>query len=557
MASRRTAVVVLWIGVLLGAPAAAAIPGDADRDGDVDGRDVQIVADNFGRIEEACVGNDECGDERFCLKPPGQCRGEGVCANRPDGCVEIYDPVCGCDGHTYSNRCFAAVAGVNVAHPGECREECSSNAECAADAYCRKRPGDCRGLGLCADRPDACPRIWDPVCGCDGETYPNACDAAAAGVNVLHEGACRRACRGNADCPADDYCAKEPGDCRGVGECADRPRVCPDLWDPVCGCDGETYPNACEAAAAGASVAHEGECGGLCGGIAGLPCPEGMVCNLIDPTCQVADLAGRCVPLPEACPDLWEPVCGCDGVTYPNDCVRIRAGATLAHPGRCERTCLESADCPSTQYCATEPGQCGQEGVCAPRPEACEKVYRPVCGCDGVTYGNPCLAARAGASIAHAGPCESPCKDNSGCSEKEYCRKELGDCDGPGVCAERPRICPLYADPVCGCDGRTYSNPCDAAAAGVNVARKGPCRSEECDDGTALLCMMPGVPGCGDHEVLAIQNHCWVCVNPATCRPWGEPGCRTSADCGPDETCDPCGTSSCPFCDDCVPACVP
>ena len=27
-------------------------------------------------------------------------------------CIEIYEPVCGCDSITYSNSCFAACAGV-------------------------------------------------------------------------------------------------------------------------------------------------------------------------------------------------------------------------------------------------------------------------------------------------------------------------------------------------------------------------------------------------------------------------------------------------------------
>jgi Kazal-type serine protease inhibitor domain len=40
-------------------------------------------------------------------------------------------------------------------------------------------------------------------------------------------------------------------------------------------------------------------------------------------------------PPPEVCPTVWDPVCGCDGITYGNDCERLRAGVELAHAGAC------------------------------------------------------------------------------------------------------------------------------------------------------------------------------------------------------------------------------
>ncbi|MGF1544065.1 MAG: Kazal-type serine protease inhibitor domain-containing protein [Parvularculaceae bacterium] len=38
--------------------------------------------------------------------------------------------------------------------------------------------------------PTVCATIYEPVCGADGATYPNACSAAAEGVGVAYEGGC-------------------------------------------------------------------------------------------------------------------------------------------------------------------------------------------------------------------------------------------------------------------------------------------------------------------------------------------------------------------------------
>nr|XP_024219435.1 agrin-like isoform X3 [Halyomorpha halys] len=354
--------------------------------------------------------------------------------------------------------------------------------ECPPGATCHV---DERGQPTCKCR-ETCPMNSGHVCGTDGSTYLNLCHLRRASclnsttIVVQYPGHCDP-CAG-VSCPGGEVCLVTEG---RIARCS-CPEQCPLDHAPVCASDGRTFTNECALRADACrtrrklKVQYRGPCN------QGLdPCRD-MKCEF-GAKCEV-DEQGRagcnCGPL---CEEVMRPVCGSDGLTHQSACHLSRSACLnrtdlrVLYAGVCgaEGPCKQKM-CPPNSKCV----ETGDTAKC--ECNGCPGDYDPVCGSDGVSYGNECKLQRQACThnkpinVLYKGLCNG-C-ENKKCEFYAVCQIDSGgeaNCVCPSNCSEETN-----SEEVCGSDRKTYSNECELKQVScrnkipIRVSKRGHC--DEC-----------------------------------------------------------------------------
>ena len=202
-------------------------------------------------------------------------------------------------------------------------------------------------------------------------------------------------------------------------------------------------------------------------------CAAGEFCDVDGPLCRSTGHChsiincGTCASSDDGQPGPGCRVCGCDGNTYVSPQAACLAGVTSVMIGAgCGEPAMEggagSSSIPQRTYipCGHD-GQCPSDNFCCTIDSRCRvEADREIC-----------VTPPPGTRIA--------CRTTADCGDREYCQGE--GCTAPGGCVTiaSEGDCGVIIDPVCGCDGVTYTSADCAASRGIRIADVGNCPGGE------------------------------------------------------------------------------
>ncbi|MEE9296824.1 MAG: hypothetical protein V3W34_17915 [Phycisphaerae bacterium] len=521
-----------------------------------------------------------CDPGEFCKLGVGQCccDFQGICTPIPTGCFDVWDPVCGCDGVTYGNECEADAAGVSIDHLGECESIChpSNDGSACVPLACSAIPED-RCIATVVHLDIGTGAITAVVCEC---LDFNLCHVEFGDATPFPVGICL-----------------DGGTCEVIGTDTDNDGI-DDLFRAECVPSGAC----CLPVVAGLPpciITTEKKCfneGGAYQGHGTTCPPDGTVpCGSPIGACCLNDSVGNV-----SCFVGTEQMCHAEGGAYQGNGSTCPPDGTVPCGPPTGACCLNnvagdvSCFVGSQKQCLNKGGAYQGDGTTCPSDPSvpCGVPCNLFCafnqscfsGCGVLVQGVECVLFRSdsgglfilsnlgGFTVGnrvsvtgcHDPHCISFCMQGNGCivnntiepcgqicggiqgipcdDPAEFCKLGIGRCccDFQGICTPMPKGCFDVWDPVCGCDGVTYGNECEADAVGVSIDHLG-----ECETGACCLPNAAGLPSCvitTQHECLneggAYQGHGTTCPSDFT-TPCGVPAgaCCFSAPGDPNAVC--------------------